>query len=77
MGVALEFLVQAGKVRGGLTAFVGVPYIGAEQGFFQAAIVPAFRQRPSDSRRLRAFQVLINCAVPDRAAAGDLPLPQS
>src|ERR1019366_4129649 len=44
---------------------------------FQLAIIPAFRQRPTDPRLLGASQVLRNRALRDRTTAGDLVLPQS
>ena len=74
--MALEFFVETRKIRSGLAAFVDAPRRRSKQGLFQSAIIPAFGQRPSDARRLGAFQILINGSVSDRATAGDLPLPQ-
>ncbi len=69
--------METRKIRSGLAAVVDAPRSWPEQGLFQPAIIPAFRQRPTDARRLRAFQILVNRAAADRATAGDLPLPQS
>jgi hypothetical protein len=77
MGIPLEFFMETRKIRSGLVAVVDAPRGPPEQGRFQLALLPAFWQRPTDTRRLRAFQVFINRAVPDRAAAGDLSLAQS
>ena len=41
---------------------------------FQAAIVPAFRQRPSDTHSLGALQIVMNRTLTDRATAGNLAL---
>ena len=54
----LEFLMELCEIGFGLAGFVGAPRGRPEQGLFQSAIIPAFRQRPSDPRRLRAFQIL-------------------
>src|SRR5271157_1222948 len=75
--MALKFFVELRKIRRGLVAFVDAPRRPSEQSRFQLAIIPAFRQRPTDPCYLRTFQVLINGAVPDRATASDLALPQS
>ena len=77
MGMALEFFVELGKIRLGLAGLVGAPWGSPKYGGFQLAIIPTFRQRPSDPRLLGASQVFINRAVSDRATTGDLPLPQS
>ncbi len=61
---------KVGKIRKGLTAFVDAPRVRPEQGRFQLAIVPAFRQRPADAYRLGPLQVLVNGAVPDRTRRG-------
>jgi hypothetical protein len=75
--VALEFFVKFGKIGLGLAGFVGAPRGSPKQSGFQLAIIPAFRQRPTDPRLVGAFQVPRNRALRDRATAGDLPLPQS
>src|SRR5438094_829410 len=73
----LEFLMELCEIGFGLAGFVGAPRGRPEQGLIQSAIIPAFGQRPCDPRRLRAFQILIDCAVSHRATAGDRSLPQS
>ncbi len=73
----MKLFMEMRKIWSGLAVFVDAPRGWPEQGRFQLAIIPAFRQRPPDPRRLGAFQVLINRALPDRTAAGDLPLAQS
>src|ERR1035438_3856514 len=75
--MTLEFFVKLGKIRLGLAGWVGVPRGSPEYGSLQLSIIPAFRQRPTDSRLPGASQVLINRALRDRATAGDLVLPQS
>ena len=75
--MALEFFVESRKIRSGLATLVGAPWRSSEQSLFQPAIIPAFRKRPSDARRLGAFQIFVNGSVSDGATAGNLPLPQS
>src|SRR5215469_3161609 len=77
LGMALQLFMELRKVRSGLAAFVGAPWHRPKQGLFQPAVIPAFGERPSDTRRLGAFQILIDRPMSDRATAGDLPLPQS
>jgi hypothetical protein len=60
MGVSLELFLKTGKIRRGLAVFVDAPRGWPEQDRFQLAIIPAFRQRPPDPRRLGAFQVRLN-----------------
>src|ERR1035438_6793381 len=74
--MTLEFFVKLGKIRLGLAGWVGVPRGSPEYGSLQLAIIPAFRQRPTDPRLPGASQVLRNRALRDRATAGDLVLPQ-
>src|SRR5208282_2764750 len=75
--MALEFFVEMRKIRRRLAAFVEAPRSRSEQCLFQLPIIPAFGQRPSHPCRLGVFQILVNRSVSDRAATGDLPLPQS
>src|SRR5271157_4666406 len=75
--MALEFFVEMRKIRRRLATFVEAPRSRSEQRLFQLPIIPAFGQRPSHPCRLGVFQILVNRSVSDRAATGDLPLPQS
>src|ERR1017187_6181037 len=76
MRVALEFFVELGKIGRRLVGRIGAPRPSPEYGGFQLAIIPAFRQWPTDPRPPGASQVLRNRALRDRATAGDLVLPQ-
>ena len=75
--MTLELFVETRKIRRGLATVVDAPRSWPEQGLLQPSVIPAFRQRPIDARCLRAFQIFVNRALPHRATAGDLPLPQS
>src|SRR5579872_4342159 len=74
--MALEFFVELGKIRLRLAGWVGVPRGSGKYGRYQLAIIPAFRQWPTDLRLPSASQVFRNRALRDRATAGDLVLPQ-
>ena len=76
MRMALQLFVKAGKIRGRSGFSYKAPHAGTEQGLFQAAIIPAFRQRPGDTDRLGAFQIVMNRTLTDRTTAGDLALAQ-
>jgi hypothetical protein len=41
VGMALEFFVKTGKIRGRLAALIGTPWSGAKQGLLQPPIIPA------------------------------------
>src|ERR1017187_747799 len=77
MRVALEFFVELGKIGRRLVGRIGAPRPSPEYGRLQLAIIPAFRQRPTNPRLPGASQVLRNRALRDRTTAGDLVLPQS
>jgi hypothetical protein len=75
--IALEFFVKLSKIGLGLAGFVGASRSRSEKGGLQLAVTPTCGKRPRDPRGLGAFQILINRSLPDRATAGDLPLPQA
>ena len=77
MGMPLKLFVKASEIRGRFLAFVETPHGRAEEGLFQAAVVPVFGQRPGEVSRLSPFQVFIHRAPADGANTRDLPLAQS
>lgn len=77
MGVALQLFVKVGKIRGRSGFLAQMPHAETEQGLFQAAIVPALRQRPGEPGCLGAFQIVMNRTLTDRTTAGNLELAES
>jgi len=76
MRVLLQLLVNGCKVRQRVFALrrLGLPLTG--QHFRQPLVVPIAWQRPADAGSFGGFQVLMNRALGDRAATGDLLLLQ-
>jgi hypothetical protein len=48
-----------------------------EDGLLKPGLIPAFRKRPPDTGRVRSLQILGDRSLPDPAASGDLPLPET
>src|ERR1700678_2339034 len=74
--MALQLLMDVGKIRRGLTApprSVGVVW---KQPSLQIRFGHLRRKRPTQSRRTKTLYVLVHRALADVGAAGDLPLPQ-
>ena len=74
MRMTLQLFMNVGEIGGGLDVLVEAPHAGAEQGLFQAALIPAFCQRPTDADGLSPFQILVNRTLTDRTTAGNLAL---
>jgi hypothetical protein len=58
MTMGLQFLVQARKVGRGPLSFIDPARGMPEQRLLQPGLIPTLWQRPTDARRLGAFQIL-------------------
>jgi hypothetical protein len=76
MRMSLELLVERGKVGKGTLPRSIYGALFAEQRFFDAFLVPAFRNRSPDPGRGRFLEIVMDCSLADRTGSGDLPLPQ-
>jgi hypothetical protein len=75
MGMLLELIVEGWKIRKCTRGGLFYRTLLSEHGFFNALLVPAFRQRPLHPCSCCPLQVVMDCTLADRIGSGDLPLP--